>query len=95
MPGLLGRSQRRCEGPASGSGSIIDKTDDMLNDSLFVHSPRLGVYSTVRYRENLLCGFLDNRQSLSEIVTGSTDEKRVSKSRSIIPLTLSQTFTAN
>ena len=35
-PVLFGRS--RCEGPAPGSGSTLDKTEEILNDILFVCS---------------------------------------------------------
>ena len=35
-PVLFGRSL--CKGPAPGSGSTLDKTDEILNDILFVSS---------------------------------------------------------
>ena len=35
-PVLFGRSL--CKGPAPGSGSTLDKTDEILNDFLFVSS---------------------------------------------------------
>ena len=37
-PVLFGRSRSRCKGPAPGSGSTIDKTDEILNDILFICS---------------------------------------------------------
>ena len=37
-PVLFGRSRSRCEGPAPGSGSTLDKTEEILNDILFVCS---------------------------------------------------------
>ena len=34
--GIFSRSRSRCEGPAPGSSSTLDKTEEMLNDILFV-----------------------------------------------------------